>query len=359
MAKQFIVFAGNEDPSGGIYDMYKMTITNEEAVIYFKKALFVEDYKWAHILCIDSMKVILDSKNCDMKKMRCEYDDSIAPLPELDLSASENWIQKSSEKFKKYRDPKYIGFNNETNILIPDNRLIVGGYPKYKQDFERMKEMGIDTIVCLNDEYGKTIKGLHHSEYSKTEDINGMEFIHVPIPDMDTVSDKTIMDLCRKLTRKIVDGRKVFIHCSGGHGRTGTVACVLLHLIYPDLTIDQIYDYVQFSHDQRTGSYGYGFFTYKLNDHNLAACFQNGQVPTPQTANQRFQVRRIIMENKAYLEAKKNYDSDIHLQQHIAFEDWYQLMMNYDAEEKKLSEDQTIFDCSSITYSISRVPEFK
>ena len=83
------------------------------------------------------------------------------------------------------------------------------------------------------------------------------------------------------------------------------------------------------------------------------------QVPTPQTADQRFQVRRIIMENKAYLEAKKNYDSDIHLQQHIAFEDWYQLMMNYDAEEKKLSEDQTIFDCSSITYSISRVPEFK
>jgi hypothetical protein len=109
--------------------------------------------------------------------------------------------------------------------------------------------------------------------------------------------------------------------------------------LYPDLTDDQIFYYVQFSHDQRIGYYGPGYFTSKLLDHNLGACFYNGQVPTPQTFAQRQQVKRLIAENRAYIEAKKNYDGDTYLQQQIGFEEWFELMKNYDVEEEKYQND--------------------
>ena len=71
---------------------------------------------------------------------------------------------------------------------------------------------------------------------------------------------------------------------------------------------------------------------------------QDGQVPTPQTCAQRSQVIQLISENRAYIEAKNNYDGDIHLQQQIGFKEWFELMKNFVAsEEKKLDDFVTVF----------------
>jgi hypothetical protein len=338
---KFVVFAGKEKNAGGIYDIYKMAETREEAVNYLKEALFVEKNTWSHIVSLDDLAVIMDSTKFNVETLIEEKKPAIkAPfqLPKLELSKSENWIEHSCFKFRKSRDSKYVGFDIESNIVIPDNILVVGGYPDSKEDFEKMREMGIDTFVCLNVEYGKMDRNKNYSPYAETE-IYGSAFIHVPIVDMGTTDDKTILDLCLDLKKRILGGSKLYVHCSGGHGRTGTVVCVLLHMLYPELTDNQIFDYVQFTHDQRIGYYGPGYFTSKLLDHNLGMYFQNGQVPTPQTCTQRNQVKQLIAENRAYIEVKKNYDGDIHLQQQIGFEEWFELMKNYDIEEEKNQND--------------------
>ena len=125
-------------------------------------------------------------------------------------------------------------------------------------------------------------------------------FILEPIDDMKTVDDETIDTLSTEIVVRITKGEHVYLHCAGGHGRTGTVAALVLHKLYPDLTVPEIFDYLQFAHDQRTGNYfGPQMFTSKMTDDPLAKYFVMGQVPTPQTSTQRDQVRRIIA-NKTF-----------------------------------------------------------
>jgi hypothetical protein len=425
MSCKFIIFAGKEKCEGGIYDIYKMADTIEDAFASFITALDVDKNEWAHVVSLEILSIILDSKECKNKKNNEELktelatnysasmvkkwndrlesiikkepepsesycksitdkwndrlesiikeDKKIFKLPELDLSKSKNWIRDSYEKFGRNRDPAYIGFNNESNILIPENRLVVGGYPKHLRDYEEMQKMGINTIVCLNEETGFMRGDKICNDWVKCPTDN-ITTIYVPIKDMGITEDNIIMNLCVDLRDKILNGDKIFVHCAGGHGRTGTVVCVLLHLLYPELTLEEIYDYVQFSHDQRTGSYGNAYFTYKLNDPQLAMCFRVGQVPTPQTSQQRNQVERLVnIDILHYLDAKQSYDNDTYLQHQIRFDDWYKSILKYEAEEKKqvetelikadqiktelIEEDLTKSEDIEITFEISRTPE--
>jgi hypothetical protein len=163
-------------------------------------------------------------------------------------------------------------------------------------------------------------------------------FIHQPIQDMSTVDDQIIDDLSDRLVSLILDGKKVYLHCGGGHGRAGMVACVTLHKLYPDLSEDQIMNYVQFAHDQRTGKFFRANFAKYIEDPALADCFMPGQVPSPQTSKQRDLVSRLIRNNKERIEARKNYDADAYLQQQINFDEWFAKIKQYDAEEKAFND---------------------
>lgn len=38
--------------------------------------------------------------------------------------------------------------------------------------------------------------------------------------------------LAQKLVKDISEGQIIYLHCWGGHGRTGTVVCIMLYLLY-------------------------------------------------------------------------------------------------------------------------------
>lgn len=76
---------------------------------------------------------------------------------------------------------------------------------------------------------------------------------------------------------RILAGERLYVHCWGGHGRTGTLVALLLSQLY-SLTADEALRYTQAFHDARR--------------------FPQG-VRSPQTAVQRAQVKRVINASRA------------------------------------------------------------
>ena len=208
----------------------------------------------------------------------------------LDISDSTDWIKDSKIKFNNpaFKNAKYAGPTHTSNYVT--NYLYMGGYPNTPADINKLINAGINTFVCLN--------GSDKNEFYKYENYlpKNINYINEPIDDMNTISDKKILLLCETIVERIrVKREKVFIHCAGGHGRTGTVVAVILYLIYK-LPIKQIFDYLQFIHDQRHGNFfGHSYYTIKLYTNNpMKKYYAIGQVPSPQTEEQIEQVKQII-----------------------------------------------------------------
>lgn len=232
----------------------------------------------------------------------------------LDLELSKDWYLRSVE-FRENINPTYTGPTSESNWLIP-GRLLVGGYPgsyynnplETKKIQEALINSGIDTFVCLNQEYGKKnhiayanslnfinlFKEISEKNFNKEKN-----FIIFPIVNMQTTNNKKVIDLCKILYKKIKKGEKIYIHCSGGHGRTGTISAILLCMLYK-ITPDDAFEYMQYCHDQRSSRYTKIFYNREILDNEtnngieIKYLFVKGQVPTPQTSSQRKQVRDIV-----------------------------------------------------------------
>ncbi len=59
-----------------------------------------------------------------------------------------------------------------------------------------------------------------------------LKFAHCPIVDCGVTDDDRVLSLCRELVKDITEGEVIYLHCWGGHGRTGTVVCIMLHIMY-------------------------------------------------------------------------------------------------------------------------------
>jgi hypothetical protein len=403
----FIVFAGMGKPRctyGGFYDFYKSSYTMDEAIEDFFDAIYISGNKWTQLVSLETMKIIkeyaftsiendfelqnvldedldenlvenLDENLVENLDENLIYEEllstltidrtpthletkakDIVILPDLDLEMSKDYIKKSKHLFGSRNKTSLEGPTTQSNVLIP-GMLIVGGYPDKDSVIQAIKDTGINTFICLNNEYGSITKQRAFISYA-----NGLtsdyKFIHAKIKDMGIGKDKVILNLCKQITEMILNGDKIYLHCSGGHGRTGTVASIVLHMLY-GLPLNQIFDYVQFAHDQRIGNwFGASYYTIKIDDPILAGYFAQGQVPSPQTTPQINQVERLInylIEEKSrdeimYNEAKKNYDGDEYLQQQGCFEDWFQNMKKYDEEESSSSSSEDFDDDNDEDY---------
>lgn len=85
-----------------------------------------------------------------------------------------------------------------------------------------LQDVGIDLIVDTTTQQDELQPYQH----------GGISRIHFPIPDMDVVSDANVIELIHWLTPGILKGGKVYIHCKGGHGRSGVIAACLYGYMY-------------------------------------------------------------------------------------------------------------------------------
>lgn len=99
-----------------------------------------------------------------------------------------------------------------------------------------------------------------------------MSYFVSPSPGLLMINNPQVLQLAAQLAMRVAGGEVMYLHCWGGHGRTGTVVSIMLHLMY-GLNADEAMERCQHVHDVRRIPISVG---------------------SPQTDAQREQVRRVI-----------------------------------------------------------------
>jgi tyrosine-protein phosphatase SIW14 len=95
--------------------------------------------------------------------------------------------------------------------------LFRGAQPK-SGGYAALKKMGIATILDLRDSDDNALKEKRAAEAA------GLRFINIPLSNIRTPKDSDIAEAIRQIDSK--DNQPVFVHCSRGADRTGTVIAV-------------------------------------------------------------------------------------------------------------------------------------
>jgi protein-tyrosine phosphatase len=122
-------------------------------------------------------------------------------------------IDKSTCKLRITKGP--TGNSNWLLHISNGGGLIVGGYPRPIEDLDKV---GVKTYVTLM-EHGE--KG--YSDYNEYHEVYRM-----PIKDRHSTTDDNLSRTAKYITYRIKKGDLVYLHCLGGHGRTGLVAGAVL-----------------------------------------------------------------------------------------------------------------------------------
>lgn len=120
-----------------------------------------------------------------------------------------------------------MAFITETSAYFVNNQCLFGAYPTQHQ-IHQLEEWGVDIVVNLTRNDEKKIR-----PYTTRAKV-----IQFSIPDRKVPEDVHVFcALVIHLTHEIKEGKKIYIHCKGGHGRAGLlVAAILcyLHKITPE-----------------------------------------------------------------------------------------------------------------------------
>ncbi|KAI3434891.1 hypothetical protein D9Q98_002945 [Chlorella vulgaris] len=172
--------------------------------------------------------------------------------------------------------PDFRGPTPWSNWCIK-GRLLAGAYPASLDDAETERilttllELGVNTFVCLQAEFslhtpeaawrsGQGLRpyikdaqqvliraretGSHRIKQDK------LDFLHLPIIDGSVTSDVALSRLADDCCSRLLRGERMYIHCWGGHGRTGTLLAVMLGRLY-GVTCAAALRFTQAFHDSR------------------------------------------------------------------------------------------------------------
>lgn len=143
----------------------------------------------------------------------------------------------------------------DTSNWVIKHRVMAGAYPgstdhTHPRFVESLiKQCNITTFVCLQrpnelrrfNPYDAVAKAVNEQT----------QFVSFPIPDGNIVSDSDVSSfVAGDLSSRIERGEVLYIHCWGGHGRTGTVVALLLCYLY-GLTADEALKLTQLYHTCR------------------------------------------------------------------------------------------------------------
>lgn len=165
--------------------------------------------------------------------------------------------------------------------------IMAGAYPGEFDDRANDKQLktilnkGVDTFVCLQLEVDEDVPEAVwragealRPYFPDARKISKKTLIwrHLPILDGDCAEDDVMEALVCDLLDDVKAGRVLYVHCLGGHGRTGIVVALMLAVMY-GLNISEAFKRIQAYHDCRIEPQG---------------------VKSPSTVCQRSQVKRLL-----------------------------------------------------------------
>lgn len=206
-------------------------------------------------------------RNIILKKIKDKKPENISnisnSLVNFSLGKFNNWIIPDLVACGPFPGIDGINYLNDEEVLT---------------NFKNLKDLGINTFVCLQDEINQNLSLQPHykfafpkyKHYFEIPEIKEqIEYLHFPIVDQTSPNEGEFLKNIEKILDKLVNGKKIFLHCAGGHGRTGIYAAVLIYLI-ENCSIQEALTRTQERHDLR-----------KLIDRR-----QKRQVSSPSTKNQ-------------------------------------------------------------------------
>jgi hypothetical protein len=98
---------------------------------------------------------------------------------------------------------------------------------------------GVDTFVCLQesyneygvDDYRQTLRQRLMGPSFGGKRQKAVRFLHCPVPDFGVLHDASLLALVGELQKAMAGGHVLYVHCMGGHGRTGTIVANLISAV--------------------------------------------------------------------------------------------------------------------------------
>lgn len=140
-------------------------------------------------------------------------------------------------------------------VVVP-GRFLAGLYPASDDPAEttdklrRLLAVGVDHVVNLTEPHEANWQGVslvnYEPELTALAAEQGREIVcrRFPIRDLDVPSVKTMRVILDDIAEAVAAGHKVYLHCWGGRGRTGTV--VGCHLARHGLAGDEVLALVRY-----------------------------------------------------------------------------------------------------------------
>ena len=129
-----------------------------------------------------------------------------------------------------------------TSHWVIKDLLCAGAYPGKLDDrpghlalLRSLLDAGINIFISLQTEdeeekftpYREDLKKI-----AKEMSVKEITFIKFPIKDRGVAKDENLLIFVEQIIKLISSGSVIYLHCHGGHGRTGTVVSILLSKIY-------------------------------------------------------------------------------------------------------------------------------
>jgi protein-tyrosine phosphatase len=128
--------------------------------------------------------------------------------------------------------------SSRCNWVVKDKSgggLLIGGYPylEYKKSHLNKllnKPVKVDIFISLVED-SETEKFGDYRKYVSKHRPKTI-FYSIPTPDRGVTDDKPLFDMVYHVYQAVKDGKTAYVHCQGGHGRSGVFSCCFLQLYY-------------------------------------------------------------------------------------------------------------------------------
>lgn len=169
-----------------------------------------------------------------------------------------------------------VYITNTSSFFIKDTALF-GAFPTQNQ-IESLELWGVDIIIDLTSHYEKKIY-----PYETTRTV-----LHFTIPDRCVPKNFLIFFGLVVWLSEIINDKKIYIHCKGGHGRSSLLVCALLCFINklsPEEAFEQTSKYhserVLHSNNPKRNEYwkNKGFPQNKTQKQFIINMFKNYKIP--------------------------------------------------------------------------------